>query len=38
GLKSVRYGVSKGFDTAYRRFLGVGTMFDIFQNIHDLPP
>ncbi|GJX50028.1 hypothetical protein Tco_0276873 [Tanacetum coccineum] len=25
GLKSVRYGVSNGFDTAYREFLGVGT-------------
>ncbi|GKB61288.1 hypothetical protein Tco_0917474, partial [Tanacetum coccineum] len=33
GLKSVRYGVSNGFDTAYREFLGVGTTFDIFQNI-----
>ncbi|GKA26548.1 hypothetical protein Tco_0712657, partial [Tanacetum coccineum] len=34
GLKSVRYGVLNGFDTAYREFLGVRTMFDIFQNIH----
>ncbi|GJS69582.1 hypothetical protein Tco_0702423 [Tanacetum coccineum] len=34
--KSVRYGVSKGLDTAYWGFLGVGTMFDIFQNIHIL--
>ncbi|GJS19008.1 hypothetical protein Tco_0413480 [Tanacetum coccineum] len=30
---SVRYGVSKGLDTAYWAFLGVGTTFDIFQNI-----
>nr|GEV66700.1 hypothetical protein [Tanacetum cinerariifolium] len=29
--KSVRYGVSKGLDTAY--FLRVGTTLDIFQNI-----
>ncbi|GKB21833.1 hypothetical protein Tco_0855756, partial [Tanacetum coccineum] len=35
-LNSVRYGVSNGFDMAYREFLGVGTMFDIFQNIHIL--
>ncbi|GJS85937.1 retrotransposon protein, putative, ty1-copia subclass [Tanacetum coccineum] len=34
--KSVRYGVSKELDTAYWRFLGVGTTFDIFQNIHIL--
>ncbi|GJT29576.1 retrovirus-related pol polyprotein from transposon TNT 1-94 [Tanacetum coccineum] len=34
--KSVRYGVSKGLDTAYWGFLEVGTMFDIFQNIHIL--
>ncbi|GJV81218.1 hypothetical protein Tco_1517088 [Tanacetum coccineum] len=34
--KSVRYGVSKGLDTAYWGFLGVGTKFDIFQNIHIL--
>ncbi|GKB13084.1 putative reverse transcriptase domain-containing protein [Tanacetum coccineum] len=33
GLESVRYGVSKVLDTAYRGFLGVGTTFDIFQNI-----
>ncbi|GJS55517.1 hypothetical protein Tco_0628879 [Tanacetum coccineum] len=30
----VRYDVSNWLDTAYWRFLGVGTMFDIFQNIH----
>ncbi|GKD14366.1 hypothetical protein Tco_1198773 [Tanacetum coccineum] len=34
--KSVRYGVSKGLDMAYWGFLGVGTTFDIFQNIHIL--
>ncbi|GJW86890.1 hypothetical protein Tco_0162230 [Tanacetum coccineum] len=34
--KSVRYGVSKVLDTAYWGFLGVGTTFDIFQNIHIL--
>ncbi|GKD80632.1 hypothetical protein Tco_1347471, partial [Tanacetum coccineum] len=34
--KSVRYGVSKGLDTAYWGFLGVGTTFDIFQNLHIL--
>ncbi|GJR01103.1 hypothetical protein Tco_0524087 [Tanacetum coccineum] len=34
--KSVRYGISKGLDTAYWGFLGVGTTFDIFQNIHIL--
>ncbi|GJU68681.1 hypothetical protein Tco_1254940 [Tanacetum coccineum] len=34
--KSARYGVSKGLDTAYWGFLGVGTTFDIFQNIHIL--
>ncbi|GJX26277.1 hypothetical protein Tco_0232573, partial [Tanacetum coccineum] len=33
GLESVRYGVSKVLDTAYQGFLGVGTTFDIFQNI-----
>ncbi|GJW60216.1 hypothetical protein Tco_0109551 [Tanacetum coccineum] len=33
---SIRYGVSNGFDTAYREFLGVGTTFDIFQ--HRIPP
>ncbi|GJS39556.1 hypothetical protein Tco_0564599 [Tanacetum coccineum] len=33
---SVRYGVSKGLDMAYWGFLGVGTTFDIFQNIHIL--
>ncbi|GJX38730.1 hypothetical protein Tco_0252033, partial [Tanacetum coccineum] len=32
--KSVRYGISKGLDAAYWGFLGVGTTFDIFQNIH----
>ncbi|GJX92987.1 hypothetical protein Tco_0347573, partial [Tanacetum coccineum] len=36
GIKSVRYGVSNEFDTAYREFLGVGTTFDIFENIHFL--
>ncbi|GJZ10085.1 putative reverse transcriptase domain-containing protein [Tanacetum coccineum] len=34
--KSVRYGVSKELDTAYWGFLGVGTTFDIFQNIRIL--
>ncbi|GKA69540.1 hypothetical protein Tco_0775604 [Tanacetum coccineum] len=34
--KSIRYDVSKGLDTAYWSFLGVGTTFDIFQNIHIL--
>ncbi|GKA90719.1 hypothetical protein Tco_0812589 [Tanacetum coccineum] len=41
--KSVRYGVSKYWiwriqvlDTVYWGFLGVGTTFDIFQNIHIL--
>ncbi|GJR63924.1 hypothetical protein Tco_0009989 [Tanacetum coccineum] len=34
--KSVRYGISKELDTAYWGFLGVGTTFDIFQNIHIL--
>ncbi|GJS16499.1 hypothetical protein Tco_0410971 [Tanacetum coccineum] len=33
GLEYGRYGVSKVFDTAYRGFLGVSTMFDVFQNI-----
>ncbi|GJS49735.1 hypothetical protein Tco_0599856 [Tanacetum coccineum] len=33
GLEYGRYGVSKVLDTAYRGFLRVGTMFDIFQNI-----
>ncbi|GKC04317.1 hypothetical protein Tco_0995927, partial [Tanacetum coccineum] len=32
-LEKGRYGVSKVFDTAYWGFLGVGTTFDIFQNI-----
>ncbi|GKC89096.1 hypothetical protein Tco_1149745, partial [Tanacetum coccineum] len=36
GLKLMRYGVSNGFDTAYQGILGVGTPFDIFQNIHIL--
>ncbi|GJU56695.1 FAR1-related sequence 5-like protein [Tanacetum coccineum] len=36
GLESVRYGVSNILDTAYWGFLGVGTTFDIFQNIHIL--
>ncbi|GKD63143.1 hypothetical protein Tco_1305251, partial [Tanacetum coccineum] len=34
--KSVRYDVSKVLDMAYWGFLGVGTTFDIFQNIHIL--
>nr|GEV50395.1 hypothetical protein [Tanacetum cinerariifolium] len=34
GLKSLQYDVSNGFDTVYQDFLGVGTTFDIFQNIH----
>ncbi|GKA49355.1 hypothetical protein Tco_0742428 [Tanacetum coccineum] len=33
GLEYGRYSVSKDLDTAYRGFLGVGTTFDIFQNI-----
>ncbi|GJT92515.1 retrovirus-related pol polyprotein from transposon TNT 1-94 [Tanacetum coccineum] len=33
GLEYGRYSVSKVLDTAYRGFLGVGTTFDIFQNI-----
>ncbi|GKA33609.1 hypothetical protein Tco_0720038 [Tanacetum coccineum] len=32
-LEYGRYGVSKVLDTAYWGFLGVGTTFDIFQNI-----
>nr|GEU83344.1 squalene synthase [Tanacetum cinerariifolium] len=32
-LEYGRYGVSNVLDTAYRGFLGVGTTFDIFQNI-----
>ncbi|GKC22395.1 hypothetical protein Tco_1024545 [Tanacetum coccineum] len=32
-MGKVRYGISKVFDTAYWEFLGVGTTFDIFQNI-----
>ncbi|GJX51414.1 hypothetical protein Tco_0278259 [Tanacetum coccineum] len=32
-LEYGRYGVSKVLDTAYRGFLGIGTTFDIFQNI-----
>ncbi|GKA30089.1 hypothetical protein Tco_0716334 [Tanacetum coccineum] len=36
GLESVRYGVSNVLDMAYWGFLGVGTTFDIFQNIHIL--
>ncbi|GJW75496.1 putative reverse transcriptase domain-containing protein [Tanacetum coccineum] len=35
--KSVQYGVSNGLDTAYWGFLGVGTTFDIFQNIILIP-
>ncbi|GJW46625.1 hypothetical protein Tco_0078271 [Tanacetum coccineum] len=33
GLEYGQYGVSKFLDTPYQGFLGVGTMFDIFQNI-----
>ncbi|GKB06785.1 hypothetical protein Tco_0835018, partial [Tanacetum coccineum] len=33
GLEYGRYGVCKVLDRAYRGFLGVGTTFDIFQNI-----
>ncbi|GKB97077.1 hypothetical protein Tco_0983214, partial [Tanacetum coccineum] len=33
GLEYGRYGVSKVLDMAYRGFLGIGTTFDIFQNI-----
>ncbi|GJW46688.1 hypothetical protein Tco_0078334 [Tanacetum coccineum] len=36
GLESVQYGVSNVLDMAYWGFLGVGTTFDIFQNIHIL--
>ncbi|GJZ97004.1 hypothetical protein Tco_0669338, partial [Tanacetum coccineum] len=32
-LEKGRYGVSKVLDTPYWGFLGVGTTFDIFQNI-----
>ncbi|GJY99841.1 hypothetical protein Tco_0517271 [Tanacetum coccineum] len=35
--KSVQYGVSNGLDMAYWGFLGVGTTFDIFQNIILIP-
>ncbi|GJT64158.1 hypothetical protein Tco_1015638 [Tanacetum coccineum] len=35
--KSVRYGVSKELDTVYWGFFGVGTTFDIFQNIMLIP-
>ncbi|GJV62913.1 hypothetical protein Tco_1473741 [Tanacetum coccineum] len=35
--KSVRYGVSKELDMTYWGFLGVGTTFDIFQNIIFIP-
>ncbi|GJY21215.1 hypothetical protein Tco_0393781 [Tanacetum coccineum] len=35
--KLVQYGVSNGLDTAYWGFLGVGTTFDIFQNIILIP-
>ncbi|GJY70161.1 hypothetical protein Tco_0473143 [Tanacetum coccineum] len=35
--KSVQYGVSNELDTAYWGFLGVGTTFDIFQNIILIP-
>ncbi|GJS42065.1 hypothetical protein Tco_0567108 [Tanacetum coccineum] len=33
GLEKGRYGISKAFDTVYWGFHGVGTAFDIFQNI-----
>ncbi|GJY21484.1 hypothetical protein Tco_0394050 [Tanacetum coccineum] len=33
GLEKGRYGVSRVLDKAYWGFLGVGTTFDIFQNI-----
>ncbi|GJV72726.1 hypothetical protein Tco_1492721 [Tanacetum coccineum] len=33
GVEYGRYAVSKVLDTAYQGFLGVGTTFDIFQNI-----
>ncbi|GJW79075.1 hypothetical protein Tco_0140757 [Tanacetum coccineum] len=36
GLIYHRYGVSNVFDMAYWGFLGVGTTFDIFQNLHIL--
>ncbi|GJV31935.1 hypothetical protein Tco_1392335 [Tanacetum coccineum] len=35
--KSVQYGVFNGLDTVYWGFLGVGTTFDIFQNIILIP-
>ncbi|GKE33095.1 hypothetical protein Tco_1452417, partial [Tanacetum coccineum] len=35
--KSVEYGVSNELDMAYWGFLGVGTTFDIFQNIILIP-
>ncbi|GJX19855.1 hypothetical protein Tco_0222532, partial [Tanacetum coccineum] len=35
--KSGQYGVSNGLDTMYWGFLGVGTTFDIFQNIILIP-
>ncbi|GJZ82111.1 hypothetical protein Tco_0647105 [Tanacetum coccineum] len=38
GLELVRYGISNALDMAYWGFLGVRTMFDIFQNIHILSP
>ncbi|GKD06315.1 mutator type transposase, partial [Tanacetum coccineum] len=34
--KSVQYGVSKELEMAYWGFLGVGTTFNIFQNLHIL--
>ncbi|GJT21679.1 hypothetical protein Tco_0891616 [Tanacetum coccineum] len=34
--KLVRCGISNGLDMAYLGFLGVGTTFDIFQNLHIL--
>ncbi|GKF04343.1 hypothetical protein Tco_0035011, partial [Tanacetum coccineum] len=33
GLEFGRYDISSEMDTTYQRFLGVGTTFDIFQNI-----
>ncbi|GJY35545.1 hypothetical protein Tco_0420923 [Tanacetum coccineum] len=36
GLEYHQYGLSKDFDTTYWGFLGVGTTFDIFQNLHIL--
>nr|GEU97290.1 hypothetical protein [Tanacetum cinerariifolium] len=38
GLEYGQYGITNEFDTAYWVFLGVGTTFDIFQNIRILYP